>query len=142
MEAATIVENNFGKGKAIYAAADLESGDATVNQRSFVALIRRLLGRSPRFEVNTHPAVWVTAFDQPEHQRTLISFLNYQDALPVLPISEVPFLVRPPLGKNIQRISLLPSEETIPIVHAGDGAVNGILHNLHLFHMISVEWSD
>ncbi len=82
LDVPTVVENSFGKGKAIYAAADVEGREAPANQQLFVSLIRRLLGRSPRFEAHTHPAVWVTAFDQPENQRTTVSFLNYQDALP------------------------------------------------------------
>lgn len=142
VDAPTIVEHTFGKGRTIYAAADLEGGGQAANQALFVTLMRRLLGGPPRFSSATHPAVWMTAFDQPDRRQTIVSFLNYQSDPPVLPIARVPFELRPPQGYAFGAVKLLPGGAPLTVTRAKDGAVTGALTNLGLFAMIAVEWAS
>ncbi|MCC5870674.1 MAG: alpha-L-fucosidase [Gammaproteobacteria bacterium] len=142
VDAPTIVENTFGKGRAMYAAADLECRATGANRTLFVTLMRRLLDQPPRFSSDTHPAVWMTAFDQPDRRQTIASFLNYQAELPGLPIGSVPFELRPPQGETFGAVKQLPGEETLAVARSKDGAVSGMLTDLGVFAMIVAEWGS
>jgi len=141
MDVPTVVENTYGDGRAIYSAADVECGTSPKSRDLFLALVRRLLDKPPRFSVATHPAVWVTAFDQPEKKRTTMSFLNYQNQSPVLPVHEVSFEIRPPEGRTFGAARRLPGGELLTVAKNRDGAITGALGELHLFQMIAVDWS-
>ncbi len=137
----TVVENAYGKGRAIYSGADVECGTSPKSRDLFLALIRRLLDKPLRFASATHPAVWVTAFDQPENRRTVMSFLNYQNQSPVIPLCTVPFEIRPPEGQVFGTARLLPGGEPLTVERDKDGTIKGTLKDLNLFKMISVDWS-
>lgn len=74
----TIVENDFGKGRAIYSTAPIEFKPGK-NSDVFVWLIKRLIDRPLAVTASTHPAVWVEAYDQPDKQRLMVAVMNYQD---------------------------------------------------------------
>lgn len=134
-----IVENRFGRGSVIYSAADIEAGTSTAHEPLFVGLIRSLLDDVPAFEADTHPAVWVTAFDQPESKRTILSFLNYQAELPVLPIADVPFRLRAPANGRFKRLAILPAGTDLPFSLDGAGTLSAVLPQLDAFAMLSAE---
>lgn len=140
VNAPTIVENSFGKGRVIYAAADVEGVATPANRQLFVALMRRLLGSTPRFAATTHPAVWVTAFDQPDQRRTVMSFLNYQRDLPVLPIANVQFQLQPPPGQAFGKVRMAPGGEELAVTRECEGVISGALPSLDIFAMITAEW--
>lgn len=102
-----VVENDFGRGRAIYAAADIEAGDSAAHGALFIALLRRLLDQPSSFEAEAHPAVWMTAFDQPAAGRLVASLLNYQCEPPMIPIENIPFVLRPPAGRRFTGLRLL-----------------------------------
>ena len=139
-EAPVIVENRFGRGTVIYCAADIEAGESTAHGPLFVGLIRSLLDGVPTFESDTHPAVWVTAFDQSEQRRTILSFLNYQDELPVLPIADVPFRLRAPANAQFTRLSILPEGRELPFELDAAGTLRATLPRLGEFAMLSADY--
>jgi len=101
----SIVEHRFGKGKTIYVAGDLEAMES--HRRIFVNLIRRLASRPFAFESDAPTPVEITRIDQPEHNRTLIHVLNFQNEMPNLPVCDV--TVRVLAGKKtVKRLTLAP----------------------------------
>lgn len=107
-----LVRNRYGNGLAVYSAFDLESSTAAANTNLFVSLVRDLLGRPPAFEAETHPAVWVNAFDQPAAQRVLVSLLNYPTELPA-PAVPARLTLRPPAGRRFTALTRVPDGERI-----------------------------
>jgi Alpha-L-fucosidase len=73
----TIVFNRYGDGQVVYSALPIEMGSSDADQRAFSKLVRLLLGGPQTLAAEAHPDVWVTAFEQPEHNRAVISVLGY-----------------------------------------------------------------
>jgi hypothetical protein len=86
-------------------------------------LLQTLLG-SPSFSADTHPAVWMTVSHQPEQYRYLIGLLNYQAQLPAIPISRLPFTLRPPDGKQFIRLLTVPDNMPIAFTLDSQGALH------------------
>ncbi|MBE9549325.1 MAG: alpha-L-fucosidase [Proteobacteria bacterium] len=140
LEEPSIVSNRYGKGRAIFSAADIEAGDSEGCSKLFVGLIKELLGEAPAFTANTHPAVWMNAFDQPQQNRCTISFLNYQLETPVLPIANIPFELKPPEGKQFTRLLRLPEMTEQPMQLNEDGRLIAELPELKAFAMYAAEY--
>jgi len=117
-----LVHNRVGQGRVIYSAADIESGDGAAHERLFITLLRELLPCEPAFEVEAHPCVWVTAFDQPERSRQVVSLLNYADELP-LTSGQARVRMSPPKGCRFTGLVKLP--DNIPVQAQIDA--NGVL---------------
>ena len=69
-----LVMNSFGKGKALWVAAPIESSSEAVNIRLVAALLKRLLPGPYYFEADTHPSVEMTLFHQEDKNRLLAGF--------------------------------------------------------------------
>ncbi|HEY3378188.1 MAG TPA: alpha-amylase family protein [Armatimonadota bacterium] len=121
--APALLRHHYGAGTVIYSAADLECVGSEVNGRLFVQLLQTLLG-SPSFSADTHPAVWMTVSHQPEQYRYLIGLLNYQAQLPAIPISRLPFTLRPPDGKQFIRLLTVPDNMPIAFTLDSQGALH------------------
>lgn len=119
-----IVGNSFGKGRSIYSAGDIESIDNEVNNRLFLSLIRSLLNETPSYTADAHPAVWMSVFHQPENNRFLVGFLNYQTQMPSIPIGSIPFSLKVPAGRKFVKLLVLPEEKEVDFIID----VNGTLH--------------
>jgi hypothetical protein len=76
-ERPTVVERQFGRGKAIYSVLELERSPVAANQRAFVAVIERLLAEQPTLRAEARNTIWISLFDQPEQGRVLATLLNY-----------------------------------------------------------------
>ncbi len=113
-----IVINSYGKGKAIWVAAPIESRTEAVYAHLVSGLIRRYLPGPYQFEVDTHPAVEMTLFHQPEKHRMLVGLLNAQAQTPQIP---VPATVRVhlPAGRQARRIRFLPEQKEMPFEKEG-----------------------
>ncbi|MEX2394646.1 MAG: hypothetical protein WD826_09225, partial [Actinomycetota bacterium] len=72
--------------------------DSPVNERLFTDIVRSLLGDDRRWAAIAHPCVWVTVFDQREHQRLVVSLVNYAVDLPPVPVRDVSVTLRAPDG--------------------------------------------
>jgi hypothetical protein len=110
-----IVEHAFGKGRAIYSAADIECVRSSAND----ALLRhllfdRLLPGTPVFSAEAHPCVWSSVFHQPEHRRLRVCFLNRQEQEPALPVDGIRFTLRPPPGCRFTSLTRIPDGAALP----------------------------
>jgi hypothetical protein len=123
-----------GNAGCVYSSVVLEETNAAANERLFVGLVRRLLDGRERWSADAHPAVWVSAFEQPS--RVTMTFVNYSSDLPVLPVEGVRLLLRPPDGKRFVDVVLAPDGERVPFEIAGDGTLTAELARLEEFAMV------
>ncbi len=108
-----IVIRSFGKGKVIWLAAPLESGESPVNARVVSSLLRRALPGPYQFEVETHSSVEMTLFHQPEQKRLLAGLLNMEWQLAGLKL-DATVRVQLPAGRRPSAVRSLPDRKTIP----------------------------
>jgi len=136
----SLVGHRFGKGRAIYSAADIEAVDCAANNRLLLHLIKDLLGPRASASADTHPAVWMSVSDQPEKERLVAGFLNYQSQLPSVPIAEVPFTLRPPKGRRFARVKTVPNNKAIKFKTDKDGLLHASLRNLQALQLVVAEY--
>jgi hypothetical protein len=108
-----IVVNSFGRGKAIWVAAPIESRTGAVYARVVGHLLRRCLPGPYHFEVDTPRAVEMTLFHQAEQRRMLVGLLNAQLQAPQIPV-DATVRVRLPAGRQPKRVVCLPEQKEIP----------------------------
>lgn len=113
-----LVMNSYGKGKAMWAAAPIESSSEAVNLRLVAALLKRLLPGPYYFEVDAHPSVEMTLFHQEEKKRMLAGVLTMQQQLPPFPATAT-VRVQVPAGKKITAVRHLPERKPIKFKTAG-----------------------
>jgi hypothetical protein len=85
----------------------MESKDEAVNIHLTLHLLQRVFPATYWFEVDAHPAVEMTLFDQPQSQRLLISLLNMQTAMPPIPVGAT-VRVQVPAGKTPSKLLRAP----------------------------------
>ena len=112
-----ITIHSYGKGKAIWIAAPIETAANEVNDKILVSLLKDAYRGAYRFEADTHPSVEVTLFDQPQHSTLLLGLLNMESEDPPLPVPAT-VRVRVPEGRRIVSAVHLPDRKT-----DGDNAV-------------------
>ena len=81
-----IYENQYGKGKVIYSAGQIEKDEFAANQKLFTTLIRYLMGEE-RVKVTAPNCVDHTIYENENDMR--INLLNSQTIYPPLPIAEI-----------------------------------------------------
>jgi hypothetical protein len=134
-----IVINSFGKGKAVWVAAPLESRADAVDARVFELLLKRILPPPYKFEADTDPAVEVTLFHQEDRSRLLVGMLNLQMQLPTIPVSAV-IRVQVPQGRRVRKVSLLPEQKDVAFSRSGS-YVSFQVPEFKLIRMALVEYS-
>ena len=134
-----IVSNDVGKGRVIYSATDIESLDSEVNARLFLGLLRSLIDGPLSYSAEAHPAVWMSVFHQPDKNRLVVSFLNYQAQLPAIPISRIPFTLRPPEGMKFARLTQVPEGTPVEFVTDARGTLRAEAKDLTVFQMLVAE---
>ena len=113
-----IVVNSFGKGKAIWVAAPIESQSAPVDADIVIHLLRRVLPGPYKFEADTNPAVEVTLFDQKDKRRLLVGLLNMQEQVPTIPMGAT-IRVHVPQSSNAKRVVQLPEQKELQFEKVG-----------------------
>ena len=113
-----IVINSFGKGKAIWIAAPVESQPQSVYSILVAYLLKRALPKPYHFEVDTHPAVEMTLFEQADKHRMLVGLLNMQTDSPPIPVGAT-VRVQLPGGRSARRVVALPEQKEIPFHKSG-----------------------
>jgi hypothetical protein len=113
-----IVWNTFGKGKAVWVAAPIETSSEAVNARLVGALLKRALPGPYQFEVDTHPSVEMTLFHQAEKKRLLATLLTMQLQLPALPVNAT-VRVQVPAGKKVTAVLHVPDRKPLKFKTAG-----------------------
>ena len=113
-----IVVNSVGSGKAVWVSAPIESGSNGVNARVVSFLLRRVLPGPYHFEVETHPSIEMTLYDQPENHRVLAGLLNMQQDAPPIPVGAT-VRVKVPSGRRATTILRVPDRKPIPFERSG-----------------------
>jgi hypothetical protein len=102
-----VVVHSFGKGKSVWVAAAMESKDEAVNIRLTQHLLQRVFPGPFRFELDAHPALEMTLFDQPHSHWLLISLVNMQTAMPPIPVGAT-VRVQVPDGRTPGKLLRVP----------------------------------
>ena len=76
---AAITKNDHMLGQAIYTVAPIEKSPDAASLELFSTLIWDLLDNSASLMVTAPEQIWVTAFNQSDKNRTIISVLNYDE---------------------------------------------------------------
>jgi hypothetical protein len=116
-----LVQHSFGKGRAVWLAAPLESihsGSEEVNWRLVLSVLRRVFPGPYYFEADTHPSVEMTLDHQRDKKRMLAGLLNMQQQLPPFPVGAT-VRVQVPTGRRVTRVVSIPEQRTIPFEKAG-----------------------
>lgn len=113
-----VVVHSFGRGRAIWLAAPMESKDEAVNSRLVLHLLRRFFPGPYWFEIDTHPAVEMTLFNQAEARRLLVGLLNIQHQLPPIPVGAT-VRVQLPSGRSPNKIVRVPDLKALPFSKVG-----------------------
>jgi hypothetical protein len=116
---AAAVHRSYGKGKAIWVSAPLETAEPAPHRRVFAQMVRELAGRPFSFEADAPGAVEVTLFHQPDKRRFLVNVVNAQEQLPPIPVFDAVVRVRTD-GKKPVGAALLPDEKPLPFTIRGD----------------------
>lgn len=107
-----IVHNGFGRGAAIYSAADIETGGTPEHDALFLSLIRALMPAPARVEADTHPQLWLSAFEQPN--RIAVFLLNYPADHAPLPVPGARVRVTLPKGARCLTVREAPGMTGVP----------------------------
>jgi hypothetical protein len=113
-----IVINTFGKGKAIWVASSVETQVETVYSNLVAHLLKRALPKPYHFELDFHPAVEMTLFDQSDKHRMLVGLLNMQTDAPMIPVGGT-VRVQLPANRTARRVLSLPEQKEIPFQKSG-----------------------
>jgi hypothetical protein len=113
-----IVVNSYGKGKTIWVAAPIESQVESVYSNLVAHLLQRTLPRSYHFELDAHPAVEMTLFDQVDKHRMLVGLLNMQTGAPPISVGGT-VRVHLPAGRTARRVLALPEQTEIHFQKSG-----------------------
>lgn len=138
--APAIVLHDFGAGRCVYSAADLESIAADANEAAMRHLLDLLLDEPLSFTVHTHPCVWTSVFHQPELRRYRVCFLNCQEQLPPVPIDGIKFSLRPPPECTFTSLAAVPDETPIEFRTDEHGVLHAELARLEVFEMLVCEY--
>jgi Hypothetical glycosyl hydrolase 6 len=86
---AALVRTSHGAGTAVYTPFVLEHSEATANRGLFTALVKELLGSRRSVTATARSGVWVSAYDQSEASRVLVTLHNYgvEAPAPVEPVT-------------------------------------------------------
>ncbi|OHB81285.1 MAG: hypothetical protein A2V98_02455 [Planctomycetes bacterium RBG_16_64_12] len=114
---AAIVQHRFGKGQAVWVACGMEGSEEWADRQLVLSLVRRILPGPYRFEVDTHPAVEMTLFHQPERKRLLAGLLNLQRQLPQVPVPAT-VRVQPLPEQPVRRVVRLLQQTSVPFTAA------------------------
>jgi hypothetical protein len=116
-----IVENAYGKGRTVYAAAPLEVEPHSSQRDVFAGLVTGLLARPPAFEADAPPSVEVTLFRQSEKSRLVAHLINVQADAPPVPVHGIRLTIRPGKAK-VRAVVSEPDGAPLPW-RALDGAI-------------------
>jgi hypothetical protein len=113
-----LVINTFGKGKSVWLAAPIETGQAEINPVLLVHLIKHVLPGPYKFQLEAHPSVEMTLFHQQDKKRLLVGLLSMQEKLPAIPVGAT-VRVQPPSGRMVKGIYQLPERKAVKFETAG-----------------------
>jgi hypothetical protein len=113
-----IVVNSFGKGKAVWAAAPIETLDEPVGANLLMHLLRSVLPGPYKFEVDTNRAVEMTLFHQGDKRRLLAGLINMQEKVPTIPVGAT-VRIHMPAELTARRVLQLPDLQPVQFKTSG-----------------------
>lgn len=129
-----IVLNQFGKGKCIYAAAEIERFEHA--RVIFMNLLKKLAGPF-RIETDAPRPVEITLFHQPENRRYILSLVNFQKDLPNIPVDGIHIHLK--VFEQPHLVQLLPGKDPV-VFQNKDGAIDFTVPCLETFRMLAIEY--
>jgi hypothetical protein len=129
-----IVHNRYGAGQAIYVSGAIERAGS--RPELFINLLQRM-GPTWSFESNAPKPVEITLFHQPDESRWLINLINFQQALPNIPVRDIHVRLR--VAQQPARLLQLPMERELPFERSADG-ISFTLPLLETFAMLALEY--
>jgi hypothetical protein len=132
-----IIYSKYGKGKVLWVAAPIEKINIDLHQKVFIHLIRELLTKPLKFEVDGPLVVEVTMFYQSNRQRYLVNVFNKQEKAPPVPVNNVKIRIHTGT-RQVSRVLLLPDETPLDFTIEGS-YVEVTVPELNLFHMLAVD---
>jgi hypothetical protein len=78
---------------------------------------------------------------QPENNRFLVGFLNFQERLPVIPIPRAEFSFKAPDGVNITGVRQIPNMECLQFNVGNDGMMKVELTNIEKLFMFVIDYT-
>lgn len=132
----TIARARFGAGEAVYSALDFEREPFDVNERLFAGLLGDLLGDDWSVRCDTHPDVWVSAFDHADLRTRRIALLNS----PAVLVPRTTLRIRPPRGARFEAVDELPSGRPLAFETEADGTARVTLGPLPELTMVAARW--
>jgi hypothetical protein len=132
------VINVYGKGKSVWLAAPIETGQAEINPVLLVHLIKHVLQGPYKFQLEAHPSVEMTLFHQQDKKRLLVGLLSMQEKLPAIPVGAV-VRVQPPSRRTVKGIYQLPERKAVKFESAG-AYQQFKLEPFDMFTMLLVEY--
>jgi hypothetical protein len=118
-----VVRHEYGEGQCIYSAVNLEAGGSDAHEALFLHLVGADEPGAWSFASDAHPRVWMTAFDQPDEGRWIISFLNYTTDYPAIAPGPINFSLTGPADRRFVSLTVLPDKRELDFSTHG-AAVN------------------
>jgi len=132
----SIVLNRVGKGKVMYSAGPLEIWEYSTQRDIVGRMLKMLTSRPLFFETDAPKPVEITMFDQPDRKRIILHMLNFQQALPNIPVRYIRVKIFMNKSKPV-RVNILPDEKTIKFKMSG-GSVEFVMEELINYAMVGI----
>lgn len=132
---AALVVNRYGKGKAVYSTADLETYEYAAGH--FNGLIKWAIGTPLSFVSSAHPALDITVFENDIRGQYTMNLVSFQKTMPNLPIRnvEVGFFVG---GRAVSGVELLPEQQALAYrIEAGYATI--VIPEIDTFGMVRIQ---
>ncbi len=133
-----ILMGNYGKGKVLWSSVSFESAapQYVSQNKIFANAIRKLIDRPYLFKSSDAPCVDITLIDQKEHSRYLVSFVNLQNSIPLIPVCDFKAAINTQ-GREIAKVCLLPDEKELNFT-VTDGYVDIKIDKLNVFEAVLI----
>ena len=130
----SITENSFGKGKAIYSAAQFETNES--HDEMFASLVRHLVGGNLSIETAAPRQVEVLTYKNDAGYS--VSFLSFQAEMPNLPIPSFCVKLKVAKVKEVKEVKLNPDGTKLDFVMTENGFVSFELPGFDTFANVQV----
>lgn len=134
----SVILNEYGKGKVVYSAVDLEAVNQEAHQAIFINLIKLLSQKPFSFQVDAPRSLEVTLFHQKDKKRYLINLLNFQAELPNIPLEGIRLKLKL-YKKEPRRLIKLPEEKELAY-EVEKNCVEFVAPRLETFLMLVLEY--
>lgn len=132
----SIVIHSYGQGKVVYVSCELENEES--HEPVFVNLIQSLIKNGTVLKSDAPKSVEITVFHQEENKRFIVNFLNYQQQLPNIPISQIDTTFNTG-SLNIKSVKQIPNGNEIPF-KASEKGIKFMIKDLKNFVMLTMDY--